>query len=58
MTVTLDRVRLRELRRLERALDRGARTLTRIEGFLLQVMGGLMGGPGDGNAGLPAEAPL
>ncbi len=45
-TVRLDRARLRELRRLERALDGGARTLTRIEGFLLQVMGGLMSGDG------------
>ncbi len=44
--VKLDRARSRELRRLERALDGGARTLTRIEGFLLQLMGGLMSGDG------------
>lgn len=54
VTVRLDRARSRELRRLERALDGGARTLTRVEGFLLQVMGGLMGGEG----AAPVEMPL
>ena len=54
VSVRLDRTRSRELRRLERALDGGARTLTRIEGFLLQVLGGL--GGGDGAA--PVEMPL
>ena len=54
ITTQLDSARSRELRHLERSLDRGARTLTRIEGFLLQLMGGLMASD---NA-LPAEAPL
>lgn len=54
VTTTLDPSRLRELRHLERSLDRGARTLTRIEGFLLQVMGGLM----SSDDALPTETPL
>lgn len=50
---SLDDVQMTELRRLERYLDKGTRSLARIEAFLLHIMTGLLGN----SQGIPAETP-